>query len=232
MSRKHLELSDKTKKAIAVSGVVLFLLVTVVIFYFVGRPMVKFAAEPDKFRDWINSYGIYGSLVFIGMMILQVLVAIIPGEPLELVAGYAFGMVEGTILCIIGAFVGSMLVFLFVRKFGVKAVEIFFSMDKINSIKFLQNAKKRDTLIFFIFLLPGTPKDLLCYFVGLTDIKLRTWMLITTVARIPSIVTSTIGGDAIGLQNYVFAVIVLVVTLVISGIGILIYRHIAKRNQE
>ncbi len=232
MSGKYSDLSEKSKKFIAIGGVTLFLIITVVVFYFVGRPMVKFAAEPDKFRGWIDSFGAYGYLVFLGMMVLQVFVAIIPGEPLEIVAGYAFGMIEGTLLCMAGAFIGSMLVFMFVRKFGVKAVEIFFPMEKINSIKFLHNAKKRDTLIFIIFLLPGTPKDLLCYFVGLTDIKLSTWMIITSVARIPSIVTSTIGGNALGVKNYVFAIIMLGVTLAISAVGLLIYKAITKRNQR
>lgn len=232
MSGKYSELSEKSKKFIAIGGVALFLIITVVVSYFVGRPMVKFAAEPEKFREWIDSFGAYGYLVFLGMMVLQVFVAIIPGEPLEIVAGYAFGMIEGTLLCMAGAFIGSMLVFMFVRKFGVKAVEIFFPMEKINSIKFLHNAKKRDTLIFIIFLLPGTPKDLLCYFVGLTDIKLSTWMIITSIARIPSIVTSTIGGNALGVKNYVFAIIMLGVTLAISAVGLLIYKAITKRNQR
>ena len=81
MSGKYSDLSEKSKKFIAIGGVTLFLIITVVVFYFVGRPMVKFAAEPDKFRGWIDSFGAYGYLVFLGMMVLQVFVAIIPGEP-------------------------------------------------------------------------------------------------------------------------------------------------------
>ena len=141
-------------------------------------------------------------------------------------------MWEGTLLCLIGTVVGSTFVFLFVRKFGVKAVELFFRKEKIQSLKFLQKSAKRDFLVFFIYFIPGTPKDLLCYVVGLTDMKLSTMLLITTIARIPSVITSTIGGNALGVQDYLFAIIAFAGTLIISGMGILIYRRICAVHQK
>lgn len=66
-------------------------------------------------------------------------------------------------------------------------------------------------------MIPGTPKDLMVYFIGLTKIKTLHFILITSIARLPSIVTSTIGGNALGMQNYVFAIVVFAVTLVISA---------------
>jgi uncharacterized membrane protein YdjX (TVP38/TMEM64 family) len=215
-----------------VVGGAIFILAFVLIFWYVGLPMLRFVSLPDQFRLWVNGQGIWGRLVFVGMMILQVFVAIIPGEPLEIGAGYAFGMLEGTLLCLAGAVMGSLLIFLFVRRFGVRAAEIFFSGEKLRSIKFLQNKKHRELLIFLIVLIPGTPKDLLSYFVGLTDMKLSTWLLITAVGRIPSVVTSTIGGDALGMQNYSFAAIALMATLLISGAGLLVYHRICSAHEE
>ena len=165
-------------------------------------------------------------------MVLQVIVAFIPGEPLEIGAGYAFGAVEGSLLCLGGILLGSLIVFLAVRRFGVKLVEVFFSMDKIRSLKFLQNEKRMNTAAFFIFLLPGTPKDLLSYFVGLTPMKQSTWLLMTSVARIPSVVTSTIGGNALSSENYLTAIIVFAVTAVISIGGWLIYNRWIQRRQN
>lgn len=78
-------------------------------------------------------------------------------------------------------------------------------------------------------MIPGTPKDILTYFIGLTPMKLSVWLLITATARIPSVITSTIGGDALGMENYKFAIIVFIITAVISIAGILIYRYIQKR---
>lgn len=225
-------LSEKQKKLIAGASIALFLVLSGVVFWLVGEPMLKFVSEPEKFRAWVDSSGILGRLIFLGMMILQVFVAVIPGEPLEIAAGYAFGVFEGTLLCLLGAAIGSAVIFAFVRRFGVKAVEIFFSREKIQSLRFLHDQKRLNLWIFIIFFIPGTPKDLLAYFVGLTDIKFSTWMLITFTARFPSVITSTIGGDALGLQNYSFAIIVFAATLLISAAGLLIYRKICGSKKE
>ena len=81
-----------------------------------------------------------------------------------------------------------------------------------------------------VFFLPGTPKDLLTYFVGLTDIKMANFLLLASFARLPSVITSTVGGDALGLGNYTFAVIVFLVAIVLSLIGYLIYTAIGKKR--
>ena len=224
-------LSEKQKKGIATAGVVIFILLSAFLFWFVGRPMIRFARQPELFRQWVEARGIWGKAAYVGMVLLQVLVAVIPGEPLELCGGYAFGAFWGTVLCLLGAVLGSVAVFAFVRKFGQPLVEVFFPREKLESLRFLRSSPKRDALFWLIFTVPGTPKDLLCYFAGLTDLSWGKWLLMATVGRIPSILTSTIGGDAIGVQNYQFAIITFAVTLVISGIGLLIYRAICRRHE-
>ena len=223
-------LSEKQKKALSAAAVVVFILFSVAVFWFVGRPLVRFASQPELFRAWVEERGLWGKIAFVGMVFLQVLVAIIPGEPLELCAGYAFGALWGTVLCLLGAMLGSVAVFAFVRRFGQPLVEVFFSREKLESLRFLRSSPRRNALFWLIFTVPGTPKDLLCYFAGLTDLPWRTWLLISTVGRIPSIVTSTIGGDALGVQNYQFAIIAFAITLAVSGIGVLIYRAVCRRH--
>ncbi len=226
------ELSDRAKKYIAAASIAVFILLTLAVAWFVGRPMLRFVSEPERFRAWVDSGGVMSRVWFLGMQLLQVFVAIIPGEPMELGAGYAFGAVEGTLLCLGGTIIGSMAVFFFVKRFGVRAVEIFFPREKIESLRFLRDERRRNTLMFLLILIPGTPKDLLGYFAPLTGMSAWTWLLITSVARIPSIVTSTIGGSALGVQNYVFAGIALGATLLISGAGLLAYRRICRRHEE
>lgn len=85
-------------------------------------------------------------------------------------------------------------------------------------------------LTFILMFIPGTPKDLISYFVGLTDMKLYEWLIISTIARIPSIVTSTIGGSALAEKNYKFAVIVFVIAAIISIAGIVIYNLIQSKR--
>ena len=160
-----------------------------------------------------------GTAAYAGMVFLQVLVAIIPGEPLEIAGGYAFGAVWGTVLCLLGSILGSVTVFAVVRKWGIPLVEVFFPREKLEKLSFLRTSPKRTALLWLVFTVPGTPKDLLCYFAGLTDLSWSSWLLIASVGRIPSIVTSTVGGDALGMQNYQFAVV-----------GLLIYRQVCRRH--
>lgn len=208
------------------------LLLFIAVFWVAGRPILALAADPERFRAWIAERGRWGQLAFVGMMALQIFVAIIPGEPLELAAGYAFGAWLGMGLCLAGAALGSVAVFLLVRGLGVRAVEAFFPREKIMELSFLKDARRRDVLVFTLFCIPGSPKDLLTYVSGLTNISLARWLVLTTPARIPSIITSTVGGDALGMGNLPFAAAVFAVTLLISGAGILAYRRVCRSGTQ
>lgn len=200
------------------------------IFYFIGRPMLEFVSEPQRFKEWIDQKGLFGRVVFVFMVILQIFVAIIPGEPIEIVAGYAFGPIEGTLLCMIGILLGSLAVFSLVRVFGIKLLLLFFSQEKIDNMKFLNNTKRIGAVLFLLFFIPGTPKDLLTYFAGLTRINMSAYLIISCLARIPSVITSTVGGDAISSREYMLAIIVFASTAIISLIGWLIYNRINAKK--
>ena len=137
---------------------------------------------------------------------------------------------EGTLLCLLGATLGSTLVFLVVRRWGVRVLELYFPREKIESLRFMQNTPKVRVVAFLLMFIPGTPKDLISYCMGLTKIRLSEWIILSTVARIPSIVTSTVGGDALGGQDYRFAILVFTITLAISLLGGLIYSVYTKRH--
>lgn len=205
--------------------------VMLVIMWLVGTPLLRFVSEPEKFRAWVDSYGILSRLAYVGMVIFQVIVALIPGEPFEIAAGYAFGAVEGTILSMLACTLGSLIVFLLVRRYGMRLAELFFSKEKLQSVRFLKTNPKRDVLFLLIFMIPGTPKDLLSYFAGLTDLRFPVWLMICSLGRFPSIISSTLGGDALGTENYWFAAGVFAAALAVSGIGIVIYNLICNRHQ-
>lgn len=228
---KHV-FTAKQKKLIGWAAIAIFLLLSAVVGWFVGRPLVRFASQPEQFRQWVDGHGLMGCAAYVGMVFLQVVVAVIPGEPLEISGGYAFGAVRGSLLCLLGAFLGSVAVFALVRRFGRELVDIFFPREKLENLKFLQSSPKRDTLFWLVFMVPGTPKDLLCYFAGLTDLSWGKWLLLCTVGRLPSVLTSTIGGDALGVKDYQFAVLVFAATLAVSAVGLLIYRALCRRHQR
>ena len=219
-------MSEKQKKLAAWLVAAVALLFAVWVAWYIGAPMIEFVSQPQEFRAWVQEHGIWGKVLFVGMVLLQVVVAIIPGEPLEIGAGYAFGAIEGTLLCLIGIAIGSTLVFLMVRKWGVPLEEVFFPIEKIRSLRFLQDSQRLNRIVFLVFFIPGTPKDLLCYFVGLTEMKLLTWIAISFFARIPSVVTSTLGGDALGTQQYLQAAIVFGVAGLISAGGLYGYHRL------
>ena len=203
----------------------LLLLVT----WFLWRWFDSFSQE--GLRSYIQSFGAAGWLVFLALQILQVFVALIPGELLESVAGFAFGPVVGTLLCFAGVAIASALVFLLTRRFGIKLVELFVAREKINQLRFLNTEKKRDMLIFLVFFIPGTPKDLLTYFVGLTEIKLGKFLAISLVARIPSVVSSTFGGHLLGEGRYTGAIVLYAATAAVSALGMLSYNAWLKKKE-
>ena len=220
-------MSKKSKIFAVVSIFVLLALMGLATWFAYGW-LSSFSQE--SFRDYIRSFGAWGPVVMLLIQFLQVFIALIPGEFVETAAGFAFGPVFGTLICYIGVAVASSVVFLLIRRFGIKLVEVFVSREKINELKFINTEKKRNYLIFFLFFIPGTPKDLLTYFVGLTDIKLGTFLIISLIARIPSVVTSTFGGHLLGVGEYWDAVILYGVTGVVSLIGLMVYNKFINRK--
>lgn len=216
---------------------IILIILTVFFCVFVGYVIVKFAMDKEFFQSWMKKHGLLGKITYCFMVVFQVVVALVPGEPLEIAGGYAFGGLQGTVLCLLSATFGSMIVFLLVRRFGTNFVEIIFSKDDIKGLGFLKAAKqlekkKKEILMIVLFILPGTPKDLLCYFAGLTSIDTKLWFLVCSIGRLPSLLTSTIGGEALETKNYGGAVAAFGIALVISVAGIIIYRYIHRKHNQ
>lgn len=225
-------MNDKHKQIVGVLAVLIFLIFCLLVGWYIGRPMVRLAENPEAFQLWVDSHGIWGRLIFIGMVVVQVIVAFIPGEPIELAAGYAFGFWEGSLLTMAGFLMGSALIFSLVRRFGPKLVEVFFPKKRMEELRILKDPKKVRIVAFLLMLIPGTPKDFISYFAGLTQLTLKEWLCIVAVARIPSLVTSVASGAAAGEENYVLSAVCLGVTLIISILGVGYYRGLNRQREE
>ncbi len=219
------------KKKAAVLGIltVLVAIMALIVVKFV-MPVIRLADDPDEFRSFIESRGAWGIALFVMITALQVIVAVIPAGPLEVAAGYCFGPVKGALIVDLGMAIGSMTVFCLVKRFGMPLIELFFSKEKIESLKFLRNGKRTKLIVFMLYLIPGAPKDLLTYGVGLTDIGIISMLFITTAGRFPTILLTTLGGDVLEEQRYGVFAAVLAVMVVLSSIGAIIYRKLSKNN--
>ena len=220
---------ERRRKILAGISLAIVLILVIILTLFVSHWLRSFSQE--DFRDYVRSFGVLAPLVMLGLQILQVFIALIPGEIVESAAGFVLGPWLGTAVCYLGICLASTLIFTLTRRYGVKLVEVFVSREKINELRFLRTEQKRNTLIFLLFFIPGTPKDLLTYFVGLTDIRLKTFLLLSMVARIPSVITSTFGGHLLGQERYMGAVILYGITGLLTLLGMVGYNQYLKKKQ-
>ena len=193
-----------------------------------GKPIIGLVSDPAAFREWVDARGGWGQAVMIAIVAVQILIALIPGEPIEFAAGYAFGAWQGMGLCMIGSFIGGALAMLLARRFGLKLVKALFPKQDIENLAIFKNPDRLKVLTFILFLIPGTPKDVMVYALGLTPMSVLQAMVLTTIARIPSIISSTLSGHVMGEEQYLASIVIYALTGAASLIAILIYRKKMK----
>jgi uncharacterized membrane protein YdjX (TVP38/TMEM64 family) len=193
----------------------------------------EYIKEPQLLRDKIGDHYFVGAILMVLITAVQVVVALLPGEFVEVAAGYCFGGWMGALLCTTGILLGSCITILLVRKFGSRLVYALYPKEKIDRLPIINDPPKRDMLTFILFVIPGMPKDLFTYAVGLTNMSIPRYILLTTLARFPSVILSTLSGDSAAEQDYTKTVIFVIITAVVSGIGVLAYNiFVTIRNRR
>lgn len=220
MSRK-----DKVKTfKIVLMILILILLLGITIYLFPVMKNLSNIEGQTAFKERVNNSGMLGLLSLFGLQLAQIFLIIIPGEPIEILAGMCYGGVWGTIFIMVSACIISTMIFLLVRRFGKKFVCDFCDekkVEKIQNSKLFQNPKKIEYILLILFLIPGTPKDLLVYISGLLPIKTKSFILISTFARFPSVISSTLAGENIVLGDWKKAIILY--AIVIVAVAIIIF---------
>lgn len=202
---------------IVMSIVLTFVLIGVAVKY--SPVVMKVIDEPSRFRDMIHSYGYYGVFVFLFFQVLQTVIAPIPGEVVQIAGGYIYGAWLGTLYLLIGAALGSVVAFYASRVLGYPLVKAFVPEEKIQKFIQLMQSQKAEMVTFILFLLPGLPKDILCYIGGLTPIKPLRFFIITLTARFPALFISVYIGSNLQEKNYIFTAIILAIAVLLSFIG-------------
>ena len=190
------------------------------------------SANTDRIRIWAGQHTLLAASFLILAQVLQVFLAIIPAGPFQLAAGYAFGSVYGTLISLIGSAVGSILVYYLVKIYGKRVVSLFFSEEKINQFLPEKLDRKWEILMVLIYLIPGSPKDLLAYLAGLTNTHQALWIFIFIFGRVPSILISSFSGNALGQQQYKTAVILLIILGCLSCLGYFVYNYLLKNKEN
>ncbi len=232
--KKHLKL----KRTIGIVSIVAFFGLMAFIAVYIGKPLIEGifgSGEGDAatvFQNMVRENPLKARLLYVAVQILQVFIALIPGEVVEIAGGLAFGAIEGMILSLAGVAIGSSIIFMLTKTLGLRFVELFVSRDKINELRFIRNGKNLEWIVFYVFFIPGTPKDLLTYIVGLTRMKLLPFLGISLLARVPSVLSSTWGGDAIINGQYTKAIVIFSVALACSLVGLIVYNVLKKRHSR
>ncbi len=227
-------MDNNKRDAVKIIALVFAFLAAMGLVSFLVWPYLSLLNDPDtlaQFEDFVNSLGVLGVLLVFGIQVLQIIVAFLPGEAIELLAGILYGGFWGFAICLVGCLAASSFVFWLSRRFGVRLVNRFFSKKKLENFRFLQESNKLDITVFLLFLLPGTPKDLLTYVVGLSRMHMVRFLVLSTLARVPSIASSTFLGSAVMQGQWVQAAVLFGLTAVVGLLGILMREkilHLAK----
>lgn len=199
-------------------------------------PVMKNLATPEgqaEFKEKVQNSGIYGFLSLLGLQLAQILFVVLPGEPLEILAGMCYGAVGGTIFILFSVALITTIIFYAVRKYGKEFIYQTFDkqkIDKIENSKIFKNPKNIEYILAILFAITGAPKDILIYIGGLLPIKPLHFILISTFCRLPSIISSTIAGQYFSVGNWKASIGIYALTFGITIIAILIIRFFDKEK--
>ncbi|MBR2387270.1 MAG: TVP38/TMEM64 family protein [Clostridia bacterium] len=220
--------SKKISWTVIILALILLLILTAVGTVLINRNFTN----ADDFKKLVEENYLLSVLIMMAVCAIQVMVALIPGELVEIASGYAFGAFWGTVYCLAGILIGSITVILFTRLLGRRFIESICPREKIDSISWINEPRKLHFLTALLFFIPGTPKDLITYAVGLTKMSIPTYILISSLARLPSIIISTLSGGALGESKFGTAIIFISISAITGVVGYLIYSFISKRNKK
>jgi len=189
----------------------------------------------DQIKIFITSFGSGAPLVFILIQILQVLFAPIPGEATGFIGGYLFGASKGFLYSSLGLTAGSWIIFVIGRLLGKRYVRKLIPIKQLNRFDLLVKRQGVVVLVLF-FLIPGFPKDYLCFFLGLSDLPIRVFIVITAIGRMPGTYMLSLQGAFLYEQMYGLLALILGLCVLVALFAYRyrerLYRWIERLNNK
>lgn len=211
-------------------GFVAFFVIMVVICALIW-PYVRGIFEPgglERVMDRVQSAGPGGVMILLVMQFLQIVVAFIPGEVVQVAAGMLYGPWLGALVILAGCVVSSAFIFVVVHKLGAPFVQDMVPTKYLDKFRRFESSGKLNTVVFVLFLIPGLPKDVFTYLVPLTGMRMSTFLLLSNIGRIPGIVVSTYAAAGIIEGDYVKSAVIFAIAALVAVAGILGYDRIMR----
>jgi uncharacterized membrane protein YdjX (TVP38/TMEM64 family) len=183
--------------------------------------------DRDRLLSLIERHRAYAVFIFLGLQVIQVMVAVLPGEVTGFVGGILFGPLWGIILSTLGLALGSWIAFNLARLVGRPLVEVFANQETIRRYDYVLK-HKGVFLAFLMFLVPGFPKDILCYLLGLGQMRQVDFLIISTLGRLLGTIFLTVGGSFFRDERYAALFTIIGISLGVILVG-LIYREKIER---
>ncbi|GAB3706925.1 TVP38/TMEM64 family protein [Halorubrum pallidum] len=206
--------SDRRRGLLALIGVAVGFLAL----YLFVREYATFLTNQEALRTWLRQFGVLAPLVFILIQALQVVVAPIPGQVVALVAGYLFGPVAGTVYSLTGVLIGSAVAFSLAKRYGRSFVEDVLHEDVIDRFDGFVDTVGLPGLFAFV-VIPGLPDDAICFLSGLTKWRLRTFIAVISVGRLPAYVITVYAGGQLAVGRFRLALVLIALVVLASVIG-------------
>ena len=204
------------------AGLVAFIVLTFVIMAAAWPYIADVFSEGgvERLVERVQNAGAAGVLMLLGMQFLQIVVAFIPGEVVQLAAGLMYGPWFGALIILVGCVISSTVIYWLVHKLGAPFVQGMVPTDHLEKFRRFEETGKLDVIVFVLFLIPGMPKDVFTYLVPLTDMRYKRFIVLTTVGRIPGVIGSTYAASGFANGEVVGPIVVLAVLAVLAVLGI------------
>lgn len=215
-------------------GLVAFLVVMIIAVILVW-PYIKEIFEPnglERVLEDVRGAGMAGVFILLAMQFLQVVVAFIPGEAVQMAAGILYGPWVGAIVVLIGCVISSAFVYLVVKKLGAPFMQAMVPDKYAERITSFEHSSKFDVIVFILFLIPGLPKDVFTYIIPLTEMRLGKFLLLSNIGRIPGIVVSTYAADGIVDGRLAESITIFAAMALIAIVCLLVYNKVMSRREE
>lgn len=223
-----IDTKDKVRKRIKIASTIFkFALLLIIIvgiplyIYFCHHEVIDQVSSIENVQALLDEYKGYSILVYILAQIVQIIICIIPGQWLQFAAGYAFGFWLGLLFSLIGATIGAFVSYYLAKLLGQGILYLLFDEDQMNHFIEKLNSKKAIVAVFVIYLIPGLPKDACSYAAGISNMKLKAFLIVSLIGRTPAMAGSLLIGNQVGIGSYTAAIIIGAAAVILCVVGVI-----------